>query len=117
MGLDVVIPLIVLAICLLPNLLLIWGARRLHVSDRLGTLSRNLAALSLAAACSSYLLVTQYLLMFSLLTAIPGAATALIAIDYFLVKEASVTKIIGVIAYFIVLVFCETIIFGVAGHM
>lgn len=117
MGLDVVIPLLVFTICFLPNLVMIWGARKLQVSRRLGNLPIILVPLSLLATYVSNFLIRHDLPIFSLLTAIVGAITALVAIDYFLTKEEPITKIIGVLAYFFVLVFCQTIIMGVAGHM
>lgn len=117
MGLDVVIPLLVFAVCLLPNLLMIWAAAKLRVSRRLGNLVPILIALSLVAAYLSYLLEIGDLLIWSLSAAIAGAIMALVAIDYFLTKREPIIKVIGVLFYFLVLVFCETVIIGIVGHM
>lgn len=118
MGLDVVIPLLVFAVCLLPNLVMIWGAKKLQISWRLGNLSPVLTVLSLLAAYISYSLVRNDLVVFSLSAAIVGAITALVAIDYFLTKKQKpIMKITGMLVYFVVLIFCETVIIGIIGHM
>ena len=80
-------------------------------------MSPVVVALSLVAAYFSYWLVSGDLLIFSLLAAIIGAITALVAIDYFLTKREPIIKVIGVLAYFSVLVYCETVIIGITGHM
>lgn len=117
MGLDVIIPLLVLAICLVPNLLMIWGAWKLQISRRLGNFCPVVVALSLVAAYLSYLMVSDALAIYSLTIAIAGAIAAVVAIDYFLARQHAIIKTIGVLAFFSVLVFCETIIIGVMGHM
>lgn len=117
MGLDFLIPLIVFTICLLPNLVMIWAAKKLKVSLKLGNWSHVLATFSLLAYYISYLLIRDDLAIFSLLVAIAGAITALITIDYFLTRQRLITKILGSLVYFIVLVLCETVIIGITGHM
>ena len=117
MGLDVAIPLLVMAICLIPNLLLIWGVNKLQIGKRLGDLSPILLVISLLATYVSYIPLRDDLIIFSLLMAIVGAIAALVAIDYFITKKGPITMVIGVLAYFFVLVFCETVIIGIIGHM
>ncbi len=117
MGLDIVIPLLVLVISLLPNLLIVWAVRKARLSLMLGNLSPILAVLALVAAYIGYIAITGNMLRVSLAAAIFGAFASVVAIDYCLARQNFVIKITGILFYFAVLVFCETMIFGIVGHM